>query len=318
MSTSMPGNEDILDEIEVFEAMNIINTAKSQARASLNFSSQFYRGMTNQMRLLPDFLIIGGQRCGTSSLYYYLTEHPSIVAASTKETHFFDENFVKGLGWYRAQFPTLLQKNCVENVLKRGFITGEGTPYYILYPHAPRRVAEILPSAKILALLRNPVDRAYSQHWIELRGGFETLPFEDAMKSEEERLAGEFQKMLEDESYYSYSYRHHSYLTRGRYIEQLERWLDYFPKSQILVLRSEDLYSNPTAVLKQTFEFLGLPSGDLNKEYKNYRRPDKKGYKNKIKTPKMDVAMRNYLVDYFKPYNARLYEWLGRDLGWDQ
>lgn len=297
--------------------MSIITTAKSHARTSLNFSSRFYRGLTNQMRLLPDFLIIGGQRCGTSSLYYYLTEHPSIVAASTKETHFFDEHFAKGLAWYQAQFPTSMQKSYVENIFKRGFITGEGTPYYILYPHTPRRVAEILPKAKIIALLRNPVDRAYSQHWIELRGGFETLSFEEAIKSEEERLAGELDKMMQDETYYSFGYRHHSYLTRGRYIEQLERWLNYFPKGQILVLKSEDLYSNPTAVLKQTFEFLGLPSGDLNKEYKNYRRPDKKGYKNKVKTPKMDTATRNHLVDYFKPYNTLLYELLGADFGWD-
>src|SRR5256885_16570827 len=112
--------------------MHIFKTAKSYARTSLNLSAYSCRRMTNKLRLLPDFLIIGGQRCGTSSLYYYLTEHPGIISASTKETHFFDESFSKGIGWYRAQFPSFLQKRYVTNVLKRDFLTGEGTPYYIL------------------------------------------------------------------------------------------------------------------------------------------------------------------------------------------
>src|SRR5438874_11462208 len=117
--------------------MSILKAMKSRTRASLNFSSQMYRAMTSSGRLLPDFLIIGGQRCGTSSLYYYLTDHPDIISASTKETHFFDECFAKGLAWYQAQFPSSAHKMYARNVLKQNFITGEGTPYYILYPHAP-------------------------------------------------------------------------------------------------------------------------------------------------------------------------------------
>src|SRR5438552_13255519 len=108
--------------------MSILTVAKAYTRNSLNASSQTYRTMTNQTRLLPDFLIIGGQRCGTSSLYYYLTEHPGIISASTKETHFFDECFTKGLPWYRAQFPLFLHKMYVKNIRKQHFLTGEGTP----------------------------------------------------------------------------------------------------------------------------------------------------------------------------------------------
>src|SRR5579885_1417562 len=147
--------------------MKISSNARSGTRNFLHYSSQTYRVITGNLRLLPDFLIIGGQRCGTSSLYYYLTEHPGIISASTKETHFFDESFSKGIGWYRAQFPSSFQKMYVTNVLKRDFLTGEGTPYYILYPHAPRRTFEIVPHVKLIALLRNPVERAHSQYWIE-------------------------------------------------------------------------------------------------------------------------------------------------------
>src|SRR5215472_6783465 len=113
--------------------MSFVTMAKSSARSSLAFSRQLYRGMTNQVRLLPDFLIIGGQRCGTSSLYYYLTEHPAILPASTKEPHYFDEYFSRGQSWYRAQFPTRMHRGFDRRVFGRHLLTGEGTPYYLLY-----------------------------------------------------------------------------------------------------------------------------------------------------------------------------------------
>jgi hypothetical protein len=298
--------------------MSILKSAKSYTRSSFNFSSQVYRIMTNRLRLLPDFLIIGGERCGTSSLYYYLTEQPFIVAASTKETHFFDENFAKGIEWYRAQFPFALQKRYAQKVFRRDLITGEGTPYYMLYPHAPKRTFELVPQVKLIALVRNPVDRAYSKYWIEKMGGFETWSFEDAIKGEHERLAGELEKMLQDENYYSYSYRHFSYLTRGIYIDQLQNWMRYYPREQILILRSEDLYTDPAAVLKKALEFLGIPNGELKKEFKNYRRPSKKGYRNKVIPPKLDPKMREFLIEYFRPHNARLYEYLQVNFDWDK
>src|SRR5436305_9139790 len=212
--------------------MSILKTAKSYTRTSLNASLQVYRAMTNRIRVLPDFLIIGGQRCGTSSLYYYLTEHPGIISASTKETHFFDESFSKGIEWYRAQFPSSFQKMYVTNVLKRDFLTGEGTPYYILYPHAPRRTFATVPQVKLIALLRNPVERAHSQYWIEVKAGFETLSFVEAIKTEQERIAGELEKMLQDENYYGHSYRYFSYITRGIYVDQIQNLLRYSPKEQ--------------------------------------------------------------------------------------
>ena len=300
--------------------MALLDTVKPSLRTSLNASFHFYRMTTNQVRLLPDFLIIGGQRCGTSSLYYYLTEYPGIVSASTKETHFFDEEFGKGSSWYRAQFPTFFYKNYVNKIRKQMFLTGEGTPYYILYPHTPKRVAEIIPNVKLIALLRNPAERAYSQYWIEVKARYETWSFEDAIRGEQDRVAGELEKMMHDESYYSFNYRHFAYLERGIYVDQLKRWMDYFPREQLLILRSEDLYKDPAAVMKQTLAFLGIADGSveggLKKEYKNYRRPSKRGYKREEAPPKLGAEMRRYLVEYYQPHNQRLYDYLGTDFHW--
>jgi hypothetical protein len=300
--------------------MNIIESIKPYTQTSMHRTKQVLRVMTSPLRLAPDFIIIGGQRCGTTSLYNYLIEHPGIVPASTKEVHFFDYNFKRPFFWYRAQFPSYLHKFYIERVRDLEFVTGEATPYYLFHPLSPRRVAEKMPQVKLIVLLRNPIDRAYSQHWLESKLGYDTLSFEDAIKCEEERTAGEREKMLENANYESYSFRHYSYLSRGRYVEQLQTWMSYFPQKQFLILKSEDLYSNSASVVKQALEFLGAPVGEQypsNKEFKQYREPTREGYKSNEKAPKMKGEVRERLLEYFKPYNARLYEFLGRDFGWD-
>lgn len=299
-------------------------TIKSRFRTSAlslqRSSAQTFRALTSHARLLPDFLIIGGQRCGTSSLYYYLTEHPGVVSASTKEIHFFDDFYSKGLDWYRAQFPTVAYKQYIERARGRHFLTGEASPYYLFHPHVPRRVFAALPDVKLIVLLRNPIDRAYSQHWLEVAGNFETLSFEEAVRQEPERTAGEYEKMLKDENYHSYSHRRYTYLNRGIYVDQLKHWMDYYPRNQFLIIKTEDLYTKPAEVVRQTLEFLGVPADkiDTNREYKKYKVPSKTGYKTKDSAPKMNPKVREYLVEYFRPHNARLSEFLGRDFEWDK
>lgn len=298
---------------------SIIHRAKPFVRGTLHSCTQTWRGSTSSIRVLPDFLIIGAQRCGTSSLYYYLTEQNCISPAATKEVHFFDDFFTIGINWYRAQFPTSAYKYYVEHARHRHFLTGEASPYYIFHPHAPGRIAAALPHIKLIALLRNPVDRAFSHHWLEVKGRYETLSFEEAVRCEQDRIAGEREKMLSDEHYHSFKYRRYSYLTRGIYIDQIEYWLKFFPREQFLFLKAEDLYSNPVSVVRQTLEFLGVPDSeiDTDKEFKKYRVPAKTGYKTQDSVAKMDPATRKYLLEFFQPFNARLYEFLGRDLEWD-
>src|SRR5260370_36101893 len=167
LDKSDPMELDRLKQQQKQTSKSIVDRAKPLVRSTLLTCSQTYRGMTSSIRVLPDFLIIGGQRCGTSSLYYYLTEQHGISSAATKEVHFFDDFFSRGINWYRAQFPTRAYKQYVEHMHHQHFLTGEASPYYTFHPHAPKRISTAFPHIKLIALLRNPIDHAYSQHWLE-------------------------------------------------------------------------------------------------------------------------------------------------------
>lgn len=277
-----------------------------------NVLKKVFRATTNSLRMTPDFIIFGTQKGGTTSLYKYLIQHPCIAPIYVKEPHFFDIYFHKGMGWYRAHFPTSVEKYCVERFQKHDFITGEASPYYLYHPLAAKRVAKTLPHTKLIAVLRNPIDRAYSQYQHQRRQpGVEPLTFEEAIEAEQKRLTGEEEKILRDEKYASFNHRHYSYLARGTYIQQLPAWMDLFPKEQFLILKSEDLFANPRAIVEQTLDFLQIPgnSAGQQNEYKPF---------NDAQYEKMKPETRAQLVEYFKPLNARLYDYLGRDFGWDE
>lgn len=247
----------------------------------------------------PDFIVIGAQKGGTTSLYRYLVEHPAIVPAATKQLDFFHVGFGRGLDWYLAQFPTALE---------RGLLTGEASPYYMPHPHAPARIRAFDSEIKLIAILRNPVDRTYSHYQHQVRNGREALPFEQALEAEEERLAPELERMLEDDTYYSRVHRRCSYLARSRYAEQLEVWLSLFERDQILVLRSEALFEDPQAELDRTASFLGVAPWSLSA----YPRYMPGSY-----WRQMANATRDRLVRYFRPHNERLYRLLGVSYPWD-
>lgn len=253
--------------------------------------------MTNsESKCQPDFIIIGAQKCGTTSLYQYLIQHPQVVPASQKEVHFFDLNFAQGVDWYRQQFKPISQ----------GFITGEASPYYIFHPLVAKRIYKLFPQVKLIALLRNPVERAISHYYHEVRLGCEKLGLLDAIAQEPARLKGETPKMLADETYYSYNHQHYTYLSRGIYVEQLKHWMQFFPKEQLLVLPSEELYNQPNQVLNQVLEFLQLPSYQLT-QYDKY---------NSGEYPAVTPEIRQQLQTYFQPYNQQLEELLGVKFPW--
>lgn len=258
------------------------------------------RRTATSARVLPDFIIIGAQRCGTTSLYNYLIKHPGILPAFRKEIHFFDVNFGKGIGWYRAHFPTqaLLETKNAQ--------VGEATPYYLFHPAVPERMFKLIHQAKLIILLRNPIDRAYSQYVFEVRGKREHLSFEEAIRKEQERLTGEEDKLLQNDEYCSFEHRYHSYLARGIYVNQLKRWMEMFPKEQFLILKSEDLYTNPKVTMERVFEFLKLPVLELQK-YKQY---------NQVRHAEIALVTRKQLETYFEPYNQQLYNYLGINSLW--
>ena len=209
----------------------------------------------------PDFIIIGTQKGGTTSLYNYLIQHPQIAPATQKEVHYFDLNFHKSPDWYYAQFPQ------PQNGSHK--ITGEASPYYIFHPQVPGRIYDLCPQVKIIALLRNPVERAISHYYYYIKIQYETLSLEEAIASEPERLKGEIEKLLANPNYYSYQHQHYSYLSRGIYADQLPAWMKLFPKSQISIIKSEDLYSNPSEIFNTVLEFLELPPHQLQ-TYEKY------------------------------------------------
>lgn len=262
---------------------------------------------TAPIRLLPNFVIIGAKKGGTTTLYQYLIQHSSVAPALTQEIHFFDRNFQKGANWYRAHFPMILYRDYVKRVRGIDLLTGEASAYYLFHPHVPDRMRRLIPQVKLIVVLRNPIDRAWAHYHQNLKKG-EHLPFDEAIDKERERLSGERERILLDENYDSVNYARYSYLARGIYIDQIRVWMNLFSKEQILVLRSEDLlFDNPSEVVKRTVEFLGLPDWTP----KTYRQFNRDYY------PPMRAATRKRLADYFEPHNQRLYEFLDTNLGWD-
>ena len=252
---------------------------------------------------LPDFVIIGGKKCGTTFLYHLLSRHPYVAPAVDKEVHFFDIRFDWGTDWYRSHFPAPVKKE------GRRVITGEASPFYLYHPHAARRAAETVPRAKLIALLRDPVDRAYSDYHHKARRGHEPLTFEQAIEAEENRLRGEKEKMLADEGYRSRNFRAFSYLSRGVYVDQIMAWREFFDADQMLILKSEDMFEDTPQTLKRVADFLDLPAWEPDLPTTPETR-NEGGY-----TP-ISPATRQRLRDYFEPHNQRLYDYLGVDFGW--
>ncbi len=272
---------------------------KLRKNPRLFFWWQFHRATTS-LRTLPNFLVIGVMKGGTTSLFNYLSRHPQVNPPFRKEIKFFDIHYPQGLNWYRAHFP-------LRRKMGAGTVTGEATPYYIFHPLAAQRVAKTLAPVKLIALLRNPVDRAYSHYNHMVRVGREPLSFEEALEKEEERLAGEVEKIMADPMYSTFKHLHYSYKARGRYAEQLKHWLGFFPHEAMLILSSEELYTSPAEAYRKVIEFLGLSPW----EPKDFRAFKQGAYED------MPPESRRRLAAYFKPYNEELCDTLGIDFHWD-
>lgn len=260
-------------------------------------------------RLLPDFVIIGAAKAGTTSLFAWLSDHPFISSARKKEVHYFDYNYFRGEGWYRAHFP--LQEQRARFAAEHGqpFITGEASPSYLSHQWAPQRTAALLPNAKLIVALRNPVDRAYSQFQMSRREQEEPLEtFAEALAAEEQRLAPERGRMLRDRWYNSWPIGCWSYLMRSRYAEQLLRWMELFPRQQLHFLTLEQLSQHPHRTLAAVHDFLGVPA---------YEHPALAAEHVAPRYDSISSEQRLALQEYFRPHNERLYELVGIDFGWD-
>ncbi len=246
----------------------------------------------------PDFVIIGTQRGGTTSLHAYLSAHPRIETPATKELHYFTDRFERGRDWYLGQFPVELRQES---------LSGEATPYALFHPLAPRRLEMTAPGAKLIALLRNPIDRAYSHYLLARSRGDEPLDFCAALNAEDERLAGEEVALRGDPTYRGDAHKNLSYLARGDYATQLERWFALFPRDQFIVLRSEDFFEETAESLARVTEFLEIPPVvDIPLAAHN-----------RTTGPPLEPAIRDRLRERFAARNARLADLLGWNPGWE-
>jgi hypothetical protein len=269
-------------------------------------------------RLLPDFIVFGTAKSGTTTYYSALAQHPfvepcvtkSVEFENTKEVRFFDYDYYRGRDWYRSHFPLERSRGDFEATHGRPFLTGEASPTYIADPWAAGRVRSMLPDVKLIAVFRDPVERAYSQFRDGRAEGVEECEsFAEAVAKEEERLRPELARIAADPMYRSWNFARWSYLRRSRYDEQIEPWLALFPREQFLFLKAEDMFADPQQALDATHEFLGLPP----------HRPEHIRRLNV--TPgrsSLPDDVREDLVEYFRPHNERFYELTGIDFGWER
>ena len=252
---------------------------------------------TSRWRPLPDFLVLGAQKAGTTALYAYLRWHPGITGPSWKEVSFFDRHWWRGEAWYRGQFP----------LRSRGRLVGEASPSYLFHPLAPERVRSLVPEARLVALVRDPVARAYSHYQHEVALGREPLSFEDALAAEPEPDAGRGRAPRRRPARLQPAL---GGITRTSpaavYAEQLERWLEVFPREQLLVVRTEDLGERPAETYAAILAFLGAEAHELGEYPRIFGR----------EYAEMRPETRAALTEAFAEPNRRLEALLGRELGW--
>lgn len=293
----------------------------------------------------PRFLVIGAGRCGTTTLHSWLGQHPDVLVSRPKETDFFDRGYAKGLdAYWRDHFSHWSGQQTA----------GEATPAYFRLPYVAGRIQRDLPDVRLIASLRNPVERAYSSWWMDYARGFDDRPFEvaalDELKTPPTLLAGPDGERFHLASRLVRQHRHPGlsvYLYGGHYAEHLRVYLDLFPRDRIHILLLEDLMADPASTISRIWTFLGVDpaAGRLHAVPRNrsrgaltarlYRTPllrslawrTFRGPGARIERvldrlrarPSMAAETRQLLVDYFRDQNRALERMLGRDLShWDK
>ncbi|MEU3165829.1 sulfotransferase [Streptosporangium sp. NPDC006930] len=289
--------------------MKAVKVVRPALKRSVHTASWAIGRLTSRSRMLPSFLIVGAQRCGTTSLYRVLSQHPLILKpVLRKGVHYFDMAYDRDLSWYRAHFP--LRVSASRPARRYGFPAQafESSPYYLFHPLAGPRIARDLPGAKLIVLVRDPVERAFSAHAHELARGFETeRSFARAVRLEEERLAGAEERLRASPYSTNLAHRHHAYLARGRYAEQLARLEPLVGRDRLLVIDSGRFFAEPDLAYDRVLAFLGLPHlGDPVFERHNGR----------ARPGPMPRKLRRELRAHFEEQDTLLTSWLGAEPSW--
>ena len=272
-------------------------------------TDRFIRNITRNYRLLPDFLIIGYHKCGTTSLYNYLIQHPNIAQAGRKEIQYFSMSYWRGINWYKSYFPTIFTKKKVEKKTNTKFITGEASAQYIYHPYSLERIKKTLPDVKLILLLRNPIDRAFS-HYKHLKDidAEKIETFEEVIELDSKRHEVMFDNFRKNKiKEYNHKFFLPPYISMGKYVIQIEKLFKIFPKENIIILESKELRDFPEKTTNRVFDFLNLSvMNNINFEEKNIGR-----------YPPMNSDTRTKLVECYRPYNKKLEKLLNRKFDWD-
>ena len=260
--------------------------------------------------VLPDVMLIGASKCGTSSMAAHLSSHPDCLPPFFKEVRYFDSSRITSLNDYKAHFPMAWRRRAKERLSGRRVCVGDFSPTYFDSPHAPRRARELLgDNVKLILMLRNPVDRAFSQYRFQKGRGAECeATFEQALALEESRLRGEEEKLRADERYFSRKWVRFGYVARGRYLRFLENWHRHFDPSRLLIVCFEDFQASPQRVFDDVCDFLGLSRCEIARDIHNAGRVPET----------LSPATRARLLETFREPNRKLFAYLGRDFGWDR
>lgn len=265
--------------------------SKEQIRAGI------FNRLTSFLRKSPDFMLIGSPKCGSTSLEYYITQHPNVARLKRKELAYFDWEFANGYGWYLSFFPLKWDKR----------IAGDFSPSYLNQPTVVKKIKKRYPQMKFIITLRNPIDRSFSDYNMHHRRGYDKLSFAEAIEQENNRLEGEIEKIITDKNYRSYNFNHYGYVQKGLYYDFIKNWFEFYPKENFLIINFDEDFKDLPNLMNKIFNFLNLqPYDKINFEKQNVGK-----YEN------IDPILRKKLYEHFKPYNEKLYSLLGRDFGWN-
>lgn len=234
----------------------------------------------------PDFIIIGAEKCGTTSLFYYLVQHPNVLSSLRKEINFWSHYADYGLEWYRSQLAP--------HPAQGHWLSGESSPSYFVSEPAPQRLAQALPTVKLIVLLRDPADRVVSYFYHRQRQNAEFRSLETAVDD----LLRTFARDPESPEL--------SALTSGFYAQHLRRWFQHGDHDRLLILQAETFFAQPDSIMAEVHQFLGLPHIALD----SYRPYNAGSY------PAAEASVRAKLAEFFAPYNQDLETLLDRKFHW--
>ena len=258
-------------------------------------------GISSPFRTLPSFIIIGVKRCGTTTLFENLAEHPCIEKSSHDNIGFFNDNFHLGINWYKSHFVTLNKKN--EIIKKFGkFATYDVTTSYIRNPELATKIKAEIPNCKIIAILRNPIDRAFSEYNENLKKKPNMDSFEKIILQE----LNDYRKISDEDI--NLIIKQLNLIGKGLYQRQLKKWFEMFSKESILILSTEEFEKNPDMTYSKIFHFLELPDHKI----KNTKKFNKNLYS------KMDGNIRKKLEEFFEPHNNELFNLINENFKWNK